>query len=46
MINKPFAIVDNFEKRVAQYTGAKYAVALDSCTNAIFLCCKYLNVHI
>ena len=44
IVNNPFAIVENFEKSVAQYTGAKYAVALDSCTNAIFLCCKYLNV--
>jgi dTDP-4-amino-4,6-dideoxygalactose transaminase len=33
-----------FEEEVAQYTGAKYAISVDSCTNAIFLCCKYLNV--
>lgn len=33
-----------FEEEVAEYTGAKYAVAVDSCTNALFLCCKYLNV--
>ena len=22
-----------------KYTGAKYAVSVDSCTNALFLCC-------
>ena len=31
-------IVDEFEKTVAEYTGAPYAVAVDSCTNALFLC--------
>lgn len=40
----PYEIVADFEKRVAQFTGSKYAVALDSCTNALFLCCKYLGV--
>ena len=34
-----------FEEEMAHYTGAPYAVSLDSCTNAIFLCCKRLNVH-
>lgn len=33
-----------FEEEVAEYTGAPYAVSVDSCTNALFLCCKYLNV--
>lgn len=33
-----------FEDEVADYTGAKYAVSVDNCTNAIFLVCKYLNV--
>jgi dTDP-4-amino-4,6-dideoxygalactose transaminase len=33
-----------FEEEVADYTGSKYAVSVDSCTNALFLCCKYLNV--
>lgn len=39
-----YKIVNEFEKCVAEFAGSKYAVALDSCTNAIFLCCKYLNV--
>jgi len=37
-------MVDMFEDEVAAFTGAKYAVAIDSCTNAIFLCCKYLQI--
>ncbi len=44
-MKNPFAIVRAFEERVAEYTGAPYAVAVDSCTNAIFLCCKYLDVR-
>lgn len=40
----PFKVVQMFEEEVAHYTGASYAVSVDSCTNAIFLCCKYLNV--
>ena len=35
--------VDEFERIVAEYVGSKYAVATDSCTNAIFLCIKYLQ---
>jgi dTDP-4-amino-4,6-dideoxygalactose transaminase len=40
----PFSIVKMFEEEVANYTNAPYAVAVDSCTNALFLCCKYLKV--
>lgn len=40
----PFGIVKLFEEEIAHYTGAPYAVAVDSCTNALFLCCKYLEV--
>lgn len=43
MKHNPFKIVKMFEEEIALYTGAKYAVAVDSCTNALFLCCKYLN---
>lgn len=43
-INNPFKIVQMFEEEVADYTGSKYAVSVDNCTNALFLCCKYLNV--
>lgn len=34
----PFKIVDDFENAVASYTGAPYCVAVNSCTNALFLC--------
>jgi dTDP-4-amino-4,6-dideoxygalactose transaminase len=33
-----------FEEEIANYTGSPYAVSVDSCTNAVFLCCKYLEV--
>lgn len=39
-----YEIVAQFEQQICNYTKAPYAVAVDSCTNAIFLCCKYLNV--
>ncbi len=43
-INNPYIIVKLFEEEVADYTGAKYAVSVDSCTNAMFLCLKYKEV--
>lgn len=42
--HNPYKIVQMFEEEIALYTGAKYAVSVDSCTNALFLCCKYLEV--
>lgn len=42
--NNPYKIVRMFEEEIADYTGALYAVSVDSCTNALFLCCKYLKV--
>jgi dTDP-4-amino-4,6-dideoxygalactose transaminase len=33
-----------FEKRLSEYTGAPYVVLTDSCSNAIFLVLKYLNL--
>jgi dTDP-4-amino-4,6-dideoxygalactose transaminase len=36
-----YDIVSELEKRVADYAGAPYAVAVDSCTNAILLSLKY-----
>ena len=43
-IHNPYKIVKMFEEEIASQTGAPYAVSVDSCTNALFLCCKYLNV--
>lgn len=42
--HNPYEIVKMFEEEIALYTGAPYAVSVDSCTNAIFLICKFLNV--
>tara|TARA_B100002019_G_scaffold135269_1_gene116621 strand:- start:18449 stop:19111 length:663 start_codon:yes stop_codon:yes gene_type:complete len=43
VINDPWDVVKAFEKKVANYAGAKYAIALDNCTNGLFLCLKYLK---
>lgn len=41
----PFTVVQMFEEELAEYCGSPYAVATDSCTNALFLCCTYLHVE-
>ena len=43
MTYNPYKIVKEFEDAIASYTKSPFAVAVDSCTNALFLCCKYLN---
>jgi len=45
MTYNAFEIVKQFEESVAEYAGSKYAVAVDTCTAAIFLCCKYLKAE-
>lgn len=45
-MSQAYAIVDQFEQEIARYAGADFAVAVSSCTNAIFLCCKYLQVDL
>jgi len=42
-MSNPYSIVTQFEETVAKYTGAPYAVSVDSCTDALFLCLKYFN---
>ena len=44
MLRNPHQIVEWFEEEVAHYTGAKYAVSCDNCTNAIRMCCEYMKV--
>lgn len=39
-----FHIVRDFEDAVKEYTGAPYCVAVNSCTNALFLCLKYTYI--
>jgi len=41
----PYDITDEFERQLADYTGAKYAVAVDSQSNALFLSLKLCNVE-
>lgn len=36
-----FEIVDAFENALCEYTGAPHAVAVDSCTNALYLALKW-----
>ena len=43
MLHNPYKIVKMFEEEIAHHTGAPYAVSVDSCTNALFLSCKYLS---
>ena len=40
----PHLVTEQFEECVAHYTGSPFAVAVDNCSNAIFLCLKYLNL--
>ena len=42
-VTQAWGIVDLFEKKIAEYAGSKYAVSVDSCTDALFLCLKYLK---
>lgn len=43
-ISNPWDTVTEFENRLAKYAGSKYAVCVDSCSNAMFLCMKYLGI--
>lgn len=38
---RPFKIIKDFEDAVGEYTGAPYVVAVNSCTNALFLCLQW-----
>lgn len=39
-----YNVTTQFENILAAYTGAKYAVAIDNCSNALFLALKYINI--
>lgn len=43
MLN-PYKIVSEFEGQIAKWAGSKYAVAVESGSAALFLCCLYLKV--
>lgn len=40
-MTNPYKIVEMFEEAIAEYCGSKYAVAVESCTAAIFLSLAY-----
>jgi len=42
-VNDPWDVVSIFEEEIAKYAGSKYAVSVDNCTDALFLCLKYLK---
>ena len=44
-MHNPQKIVEMFEENIAEYTGAKYAVSCDNCTNALRMCCEYYEVE-
>lgn len=44
MTSAAYGVVECFERAVADFAGAPHAVAVDCCTNAIFLSCKLLAV--
>lgn len=43
-MNIAYKVVQDFEESVANFAGSKYAIAVDSCTNALFLSSFYLKV--
>ncbi len=45
MHHNPYKVVALFEEEMARYTGAPFAVAVDSCTNALFLSCTWHKVE-
>lgn len=38
---RAFSVVEQFEKAVAEFAGSRYAVAVNTCTSALFLSMKY-----
>ena len=45
MASGVYKVTEEFEQKLAEYTGAKYAVAIDNCSNAIFLALKYEGIE-
>lgn len=39
-----FKTVEDFEKKIAEFFGAPYAIAVDSCTHGVELCLRHCNV--
>jgi len=45
MLHSPYKVVKMFEEEMAHYTKAPHAVSLNSCTNALFLACRWARVE-
>jgi dTDP-4-amino-4,6-dideoxygalactose transaminase len=43
LIEDAWDAVSLFESAIAEYTGSKFAIAIDNCTDALYLCLKYLK---
>jgi dTDP-4-amino-4,6-dideoxygalactose transaminase len=41
----PYKIIEEFESRIAKFAGARYGIAVESCSAAIFLSCVYRKVQ-
>lgn len=41
----PYAVVKDFEEKLCEYTGARFAVAVNSCTSALLLACVWSIKH-
>lgn len=44
MANGVYTITEDFEKALAEYTGASYAITVDNMSNALFLALYYENI--
>lgn len=44
MANGVYKVTEEFEERLAKYTGAKYAITVDNASNALFLALMYEKV--
>lgn len=44
MLYNPYTVVAEFEKLIAEFANSKYAVAVESCSAALFLSCYYSKV--
>ena len=44
-MSKVYDCTKNFEESLCKYTGAPYAVAIDNCSNALFLCLEYEKIE-
>jgi hypothetical protein len=44
-VQDAWGVVNLFEQKMAEYAGSKYAVSVDNCTDALFLCLKYLKAR-